>query len=86
MVRVKLFANFREIVNKSELLIEACTVRDLLVKLSKRYPKLGELIFDEKGNLRTYVNIAVNGEIVSDYDVELDDDDVVAIFPPVSGG
>jgi len=85
MVRVRLFANFREIVGRQELTIEAETILDLLKKLVMRYPALNDLIFD-RDEVRDYVNIAVNGEIVRDLGRELSEDDVVAIFPPYSGG
>ena len=84
-MRVRLFANFREIVGRQELTIEAETILDLLKKLVMRYPALNDLIFD-RDEVRGYVNIAVNGEIVRDLERKLSEDDVVAIFPPFSGG
>ncbi len=80
MVRVKLFANFREAVGKGEIKVSADDVSDLLKRLVEMYPSLKKLVRDG------YVNVAVNGEIVCDYNIKLRDDDVVAIFPPVSGG
>ena len=85
MVKVRLFANFREIVGKHELTIEAKTLLDLLKKLVKQCPALNDLIF-EGDTVRDYVNIAVNGEIVRDLGRKLSEEDVVAIFPPFSGG
>jgi len=78
MVRVKLFANFREIVGEKELLIEAENLESLLKILSERYSGFRDLL--------SYAIIMVNGKRVEDMEADLSDDDVVAIFPPVSGG
>ncbi|MET1125068.1 MAG: ubiquitin-like small modifier protein 1 [Archaeoglobaceae archaeon] len=85
MPRVKLFANFREAAGVKEIEIEAEKLSELLRKLAETFPKLGDVMF-EGGKLREYVNIMVNGRIVRGEDVELKDDDEVAIFPPISGG
>ncbi len=85
MVKVKLFANFREIAGKSEIELEAETVFNLLVRLTKIYPELKDLIF-ENDRPSEYVNVIVNGRFISDYNMKLNKDDIVAIFPPVSGG
>jgi len=86
MARVKLFANFREAAGVKEVEIEASSVRELLEKLAKRFPKL-ESLFYEKGRVKDYVNIMVNGKNVRrELNYPLKDDDEVAIFPPVSGG
>lgn len=78
MVRVKLFANFREIVGEKELLIEAENLESLLKILSERYSGFEDLL--------NYAIIMVNGRRVGDRKVDLSNDDIVAIFPPVSGG
>ncbi len=78
MVRVKLFANFREIVGEKELLIEAENLESLLKILSERYSGFKDLL--------NYAIIMVNGRRVGDRKVDLSNDDIVAIFPPVSGG
>ncbi|HIP62804.1 MAG TPA: MoaD/ThiS family protein [Archaeoglobus profundus] len=85
MVKVKLFANFREVVGKKEIEISATTVLDLLIKLSNEYPELKQLIFRDN-KISDYVNIVINCEIVQELNTKLNKDDVVAIFPPVSGG
>ncbi len=86
MPRVKLFANFREITGRSELEVDGNSVEEILNKLAKQYPKLKDLFF-EGGKLREYVNIMVNGKnIRGDLDYQVKKDDVIAIFPPVSGG
>ena len=85
MVKVKLFANFREVVGKKEIEISATTVLDLLIKLSNEYPELKQLIFRDN-KISDYVNIVINCGIVQELNTKLNKDDVVAIFPPVSGG
>jgi len=84
MVRVKLFANFREIVGSRELEVDAKSVRELLDLLVKNYPKFKEYFSEDK--LKEYVHIMVNGKIVEDLSERLNQNDTVAIFPPVSGG
>ncbi len=85
-VRVKLFANFREAAGIKEVEVSAATVKNVLDFLIDEYPKLRDMFY-EKGKLRSYVNIMVNGRNVRrDVSYKLRDGDVVAIFPPVSGG
>jgi MoaD family protein len=86
MVRVKLFANFREAAGVKEVEVEASSVGEVLQDLVRRFPKL-EGMFYEEGRLREYVNIMVNGKNVrGDLNYPLSHTDEVAIFPPVSGG
>ena len=77
MVRVKLFANFREIAGAKELEVDAKTLRELMELLKSRYPQFEKLY--------EYSIVMVNGKAV-DGDKELDENDVVALLPPVSGG
>ncbi len=86
MPRVKLFAMFRELAGMSELEIEAKNLRELLEKLVAEFPKLRDLFFEGE-KLREIVHVMVNGKhFRGDLDLELKESDVVAIFPPVSGG
>ncbi|OYT33503.1 molybdopterin synthase sulfur carrier subunit [Archaeoglobales archaeon] len=84
MVKVKLFANFREIAGVREVEIDARDVYELLNKLVVEFPKMRELVF-EGDRVREYVNIMVNEDLVRG-NKDLSPSDVVAIFPPVSGG
>ncbi|WP_321429332.1 ubiquitin-like small modifier protein 1 [uncultured Methanolobus sp.] len=89
-VKVKLFANLREIAQTSSLSFTGDTVKDVLCSLTEQYPALKELIFesgDEK--LCGYINVFLNGNNIKhmeELDTILSDDDELGIFPPVSGG
>jgi len=78
VVRVKLFANFREIAGERELEIDAESVEELLKKLEEIYPEFSRLY--------EYAIVMVNGRSVDDFSVRLEKNDVVALLPPVSGG
>ncbi|WP_456468573.1 ubiquitin-like small modifier protein 1 [Archaeoglobus sp.] len=85
-VKVKLFANFREAAGVKEIDMDADRVADVLDELVRKFPKL-ESMFYEGGKLREYVNIMVNGKnLRRNVDYGLREGDIVAIFPPVSGG
>ena len=80
MVRVRLFAFFREATGASTVELElgsTSTVRDLLSELRRAYPRVGPSI--------EQAMIAVNLEYVGP-DYGLCENDEVAIIPPVSGG
>ncbi|MDY6966182.1 MAG: ubiquitin-like small modifier protein 1 [Halobacteriota archaeon] len=88
-VVVKPFANFREIIEESELEVEVGSgiISGLLNSLCESYD-LRDKIFDGD-NIREYVNVLVNGRSINFLEglkTELSDGDEVAIFPPVAGG
>ena len=92
-VQVKFFTTLREITGKKEEEMEssgAITVKKLLTQLSKKYgTEFKNYIYDEKGNVRTYIQILINGrgiEVFQGLETKLKEGDTVAIFPPVGGG
>jgi len=87
-IRVRLFANFREITKTSEIEIEGLTVREILEMIIKKFQGIENILF-RNGNLQPYVNIFLNGVNVLEsdgLDKSLKTGDEIAIFPPVSGG
>ena len=87
-IKVRFFANFRELTKTSELGIEGDTVREILEKICEKFKGLEKILFKD-GKLQPYVNIFLNGENLpgSDgLDKSLREGDEIAIFPPVSGG
>jgi molybdopterin converting factor subunit 1 len=80
MVSVKFFAGFREKVGTDEINLDVsdATVKELIGILDEKIPGIKELI--ESG-----ATIALNRNVAKMKDT-VKNEDVVAIFPPVSGG
>ena len=91
-VKVKFFTTLRELTGKREEQVELpfnATVGELLDSLAKRYgPKFVEYVF-EKGEVKPYLIIMVDGQSVSQLEglkTRLKDGVTVAILPPAGGG
>nr|MDO8083154.1 ubiquitin-like small modifier protein 1 [Candidatus Freyarchaeota archaeon] len=88
-MRVKFFANLREITKAKEAEVEAQNIELLLNKLVEMYgDQFRNAIFDD-GKIRKFFKILHNGRDI-DFEqglkTKLESEDVVAIFPPVGGG
>jgi molybdopterin synthase sulfur carrier subunit len=87
-VKVRLFANIREIVGERELFLNSTTVNGVLDTLTSMKPDLQDVLFED-GALRPYITVLLNGRNINEIDgikSVLSEGDEVAIFPPVSGG
>lgn len=89
-LKVKLFANFREVTRNKEVEISLTgdKVGDVISALIHDYPKLEPLMLNG-GEIKPYVNILINGRSARDrggLEATIKEGDEVAVFPPVSGG
>ena len=82
---VKFYANLRRLAGTKELSITEATIGAVLNELVKRNPPLGDVIL-ENGSLRPHVVITLNGHNMIDIDMQVAEQDVIAIFPPIAGG
>jgi diacylglycerol kinase family enzyme/molybdopterin converting factor small subunit len=78
MARVRLFAALRDLAGERELDVAGATPRDIVETLTEKF---GERF----GAIVAAGSIVVNGER-AEIGLPLEDDDVVALLPPVSGG
>jgi molybdopterin synthase sulfur carrier subunit len=92
-IKVRFFTSLREITGKKEDEIRSpsiITVEELLAHLSKKYGRdFTEYVYDEKGNVQTYIQILINGRGINTlqgFETKLKEGDIIAIFPPVGGG
>jgi molybdopterin synthase sulfur carrier subunit len=91
IVRIKAFANFRDILGK-DLNIEVkegSTIKELLDDLISSRQRLKSALFDESGQIREYVILMKNRKNINSMgglDTPLAEGDEVAILPPVAGG
>ncbi len=87
-IRVKLFANFREIAKTGELEVEGATVRDVIYIICRQFQGMRDILF-KNDHLQPYVHIFLNTRDIHELDgmdTSLVSGDEIAIFPPVSGG
>jgi MoaD family protein len=85
MPPVKLYANLRKLAGTKEVSIREATVGAVLNELVTQNPLLGEIIL-ENGRLRPHIVVTLNGHHVVDLDVDVSEQDIIAIFPPIAGG
>jgi molybdopterin synthase sulfur carrier subunit len=89
-VKVRIPTQLRSVVGgKSEIEVEADSVKAMIGEISSQYPELATRMLDEQGNLRRFVNLFVRDEdirFLDGLDTELNDGDVVSVVPAVAGG
>jgi molybdopterin synthase sulfur carrier subunit len=85
MPTIKLYANLRKLAGAKEVAIRGRSVGEIVSELVKRNPSLEGTILAE-GEIRPHVIILINGLNATELDAPVNDDDVIAIFPPIAGG
>jgi len=89
----KLFADLAERAGDKRVTVEASagdTVGEALEQLVADRPDLAGRVLTDDGDLRSQINVLRNGSNVvveeDGLETELEGDDELALFPPVSGG
>jgi molybdopterin converting factor small subunit len=73
----------------SALEVEAVTVREALAAAIERYPGLEDRLFDERGQVRRFLNVFVDEEDIrfeSGLDTPVAPGQTVSLLPAVAGG
>ncbi|MFB6300631.1 MAG: ubiquitin-like small modifier protein 1 [Halobacteriales archaeon] len=88
----RLFADLAEVADDKHVTIDyeaGMTVEDALMALLETKPALRERVLDENEKLQSHINILRNGTDIENeagLETTVEDDDELALFPPVSGG
>ena len=72
-----------------EVAADGASIKAVLQDLEKRHPGIGERLLDDKGELRRFVNVYLNGEdirFLSQLDSKVKDGDDISIVPAIAGG
>lgn len=89
-VRVVLGADFRVIVRKREIVEKIDsnpTLRHILDKLANKYGRDFKQIVDPRtGGISLEFLVSINGRIVRDANIRLNNDDILMITIPAGGG
>lgn len=74
---------------QGEVQASAATVADMIETLNGAHPGIKDRLYDDKGELRRFVNIYVNEEdirFLSGKETPLKDGDEMSIVPAIAGG
>ena len=74
---------------KDEVAAEGASIRAIIENLEKNHPGLRERLMDDKGELRRFVNIYLNGDDIRFLDQlnsKVKDGDDVSIVHAIAGG
>lgn len=96
MPTIKLYASLRTFAGTKELTItpparmlrsasRGVSLGDVLIELGEQVPSLDGLIL-EYGHIRPHFVITINGYNATDLSTAINEEDIIAIFPPIAGG
>ena len=74
---------------KDAVTVEGKTIQEVLENLTRQHETLRKHLFNEKGELRSFVNVYVNDEDIryqKGATTPVKDGDVVSIVPAIAGG
>lgn len=91
MIEVKFLTRFIDITGEKIIQVEEIEdIQRLVTYLNDKYDeKFKEALFDDKGEIRDFLKVMVNGEDIRDInglDTSLKDGDQVVMFQTIAGG
>jgi sulfur-carrier protein len=75
--------------NTSKLIIQADTIEKTVSELTVNFPDLKKHLLDEKGNIRSFVNIFVGDDDIRNLQqaqTRVRPDTIISIVPAIAGG
>lgn len=85
MPLIKLNANLRYIAETKEVTVKGKILSEVINNLIRKFPGLKEVILED-GQIREHFIITINGHHSTEFDQSVNENDSIAIFPPISGG
>ncbi|MBT3389002.1 MAG: hypothetical protein HN413_01180 [Chloroflexi bacterium] len=85
MPTIKLYAGLRKKAGQTEVSITGASLRTSVSALVEQIPALEGVIVQD-GQIRPHFVININGHAATGLEVDIQEDDVIAIFPPIAGG
>ena len=89
-VTVRIPTPLRRITNGADKVsVEGQNLKEIVITLEEQFPGIKERLCDEQGELRTFVNMYINGEdirFLNGLDTPTNVGDEVSIVPAVAGG
>lgn len=85
MPTIKLYANLRTIAETKELFITGASLGACVTSLVEQIPALDGVIL-QNGQIRPHFVININGHVAPVLDIPVNEEDTIAIFPPIAGG
>ncbi len=88
MIKVKFLTMLRDIVGEGTIETDKKeNIQSLIDYLCQKYGEtFREAVLDEKGSLRKYVRVMLNGKEANNPQGRINDGDTITIFVPIAGG
>ena len=75
--------------NASKLKVQTATIRGAVDELTLNFPDLKKHLLDEKGQIRSFINIFVGDDDIRNLQQEntaVKDETIISIIPAIAGG
>lgn len=75
--------------NKGEVSVDGKNVKEVLANLEKNFPGMKSRLYDDKGQLRRFINFYVNDEdirFLKGEETALKAGDEISVVPAIAGG